>query len=87
MKIITGNLLLIKKGVIVHQVNNCGLMNAGVAKQIRNAYPHHYADYMHVYNTYMTQHGKFNSYKCYGRLAISQLLVNVLSLVLTQGFI
>ena len=46
MKIIEGNLLDINKGVIIHQVNNRGVMGAGIAKQIRAKYPKHYDDYM-----------------------------------------
>jgi len=74
MKVITGDLLSVKRGVIAHQVNNCGLMNAGLAKQIRKAYPSHYTDYMRVYNAYMTQYGNLGSYKCYGHTAIPELL-------------
>lgn len=45
MKIINGNLLDVKEGIIVHQVNNKGVMGAGIAKQIRALYPKHYHDY------------------------------------------
>jgi O-acetyl-ADP-ribose deacetylase (regulator of RNase III) len=43
--IINGNILDVKKGIIVHQVNNRGVMGAGLAKQIRALYPQHYQDY------------------------------------------
>lgn len=46
MNIISGNLLDIKKGIIVHQLSNKHVMGAGLAKQIREMYPQHYIDYM-----------------------------------------
>lgn len=45
MEIINGDITSIKKGVIIHQVNNKKVMGAGVAKAIRNKYPEHYEDY------------------------------------------
>lgn len=48
--IINSDILNIKSGTIVHQVNNCGKMASGLALQIRNKYPSHYEDYMTVYN-------------------------------------
>ena len=86
MNVISGNLLSVKRGVIVHQVNNCGVMNAGLAKQIRKAYPSHYTDYMRVYNAYMTQYGKFSSYKCYGHTAIPELLGQCVTTCIDPGF-
>lgn len=48
--IINGDILNVKSGMIVHQVNNCGKMASGIARQIRDKYPSHYDDYMRVYN-------------------------------------
>ena len=48
--IIEGNILSINSGMIVHQVNNCGKMASGLAKDIRKLYPSHYSDYMDMYN-------------------------------------
>lgn len=45
MKIITGDITNIERGIIIHQVNNKGVMGAGVAKSIRAKYPSHYTDY------------------------------------------
>lgn len=45
-KIINGDLLEIKEGVIIHQVNNKFVMGAGIAKIIRFKYKNHYNDYM-----------------------------------------
>lgn len=39
MKTIEGDLLDIDDGLICHQVNICGVFNAGLAKQIRIKYP------------------------------------------------
>lgn len=49
--IVPGDILKIKEGTIIHQVNNCGKMGAGLAKEIRRAYPSHYNDYMQKYTT------------------------------------
>lgn len=45
MEIIGGDLLDVKSGVIIHQVNCKGVMGGGIAYQIRNKYPQHYLDY------------------------------------------
>lgn len=50
LMIVPGNILKIKEGTIIHQVNNCGKMGAGLAKDLKEAYPPHYADYMKKYN-------------------------------------
>lgn len=47
MKIVTDqSLMSVRKGIIVHGVNGQGKMNKGLAKQIRQAYPVVYEDYM-----------------------------------------
>ena len=38
MKTIEGDLLDVEEGLICHQVNTCGVFNAGLAKQIRIKY-------------------------------------------------
>lgn len=50
LMIVNGNILKVTEGMIVHQVNNCGKMGAGLAKQIKDTYPEHYNDYMSMYN-------------------------------------
>ena len=72
MKTIKGDLLTVRSGVIVHQVNNCGLMNAGLAKAIRNAYPQHYEGYIKVYNSYLQKYGGNDYY--YNHKAVKELL-------------
>lgn len=44
--IIDGDLMDIKEGIIIHQVNNKHVMGSGIAKAIRAAYPQHYTQYM-----------------------------------------
>ena len=46
LKVIEKNILDIKKGVIIHQVNNSGSMDEGITKQIVTKYPEHYDDYI-----------------------------------------
>lgn len=45
MKTITGNILDIKEGILVHQVNTLGYANRGLALQIRNKWPDWYSEY------------------------------------------
>lgn len=49
IKLVYGNLLSIHHGIICHQVNCQYAMGAGLAAQIRRAYPKHYADFMSRY--------------------------------------
>lgn len=49
MKIINGNILDTKKGIICHQINCKGVMGAGLALQIRNRWIHVYNDYRKYY--------------------------------------
>ena len=44
-KVIEENILDIKKGIIVHQVNCRGVMGAGLAKQIKRKWPKVFNDY------------------------------------------
>ena len=46
MHIINGNLLSVRRGIIVHQVNCRRTMGAGLALKIKAMYPQHYVDYM-----------------------------------------
>ncbi len=39
MEIVEGNILDIEKGIIAHQCNMSGVMNAGLARSIRQKYP------------------------------------------------
>ena len=45
MKRLTGNILDAEHGIICHQVNCQLVMGAGLAKQIRDKYPHVYSEY------------------------------------------
>ena len=48
MKQIVGNILDVTEGIIAQQVNCQGVMGAGLAKQIREKYPHVYENYRDV---------------------------------------
>ena len=45
IKVVTGDLMNATEDIIAHQVNCMGVMGAGVAKQIRDAYPKVYEVY------------------------------------------
>lgn len=45
IKIVKGDILQASEDIIGHQVNCQGVMGAGLAKQIRNKYPHVYDEY------------------------------------------
>ena len=49
LMIVNGNILKVKEGMIVHQLNNCGKMHLGLANDIRKLYPTHYTDYISKY--------------------------------------
>lgn len=48
MRIIPGNILSVRKGIIVHQVNCQRVMGAGLALKIKSMYPKHYSDYLNT---------------------------------------
>lgn len=58
IKILDKDLLTVKKGLILHQVNCCGVMGSGVALQIRNKYPIVYDKYMELCNHYKSNLSK-----------------------------
>jgi O-acetyl-ADP-ribose deacetylase (regulator of RNase III) len=45
-KIAFGDMLSVKKGILVHGCNNHGAMNSGIAKQVRTQYPGAYLAYV-----------------------------------------
>jgi len=45
MEVINKDILTVRRGIICHQCNCIGAMGAGLAKQIRDRWPHIYADY------------------------------------------
>lgn len=45
---VSGDLMMIDKGIICHQVNIDGKMGAGLALQIKNKYPFVYECYKHI---------------------------------------
>jgi O-acetyl-ADP-ribose deacetylase (regulator of RNase III) len=46
MIILDGDLLDVRRGIIIHQSNSCGSMGAGIAKVIRHKWPIVYVKYM-----------------------------------------
>lgn len=48
MELIKKDITTVKDGIIIHQVNNEGVMGGGVALAIRHKYPQHYNDYISV---------------------------------------
>lgn len=50
LTVVQGDILSVEDGLIIHQVNNCGVMGKGLANQIRKKYPQHYIDYITAYN-------------------------------------
>lgn len=50
LRILYGNILDIKEGIICQQVNCMGVMGSGLAKQIRNKYPRVYQKYKDFLN-------------------------------------
>lgn len=49
MKVVHGDILEIKTGIICHQVNAKGVMGAGLAKHIRAKFPMAYTEYRKAY--------------------------------------
>lgn len=52
LKVIEGNLLDIKEGIIAHQVNTAGVMGAGIALAIKNKWPYVYHEYQFECNQF-----------------------------------
>lgn len=52
IKIIKGDLLDVKYGIIGHSCNCQGAFNSGVAKQVREKYPIAFREYMELVNEY-----------------------------------
>lgn len=50
IKEVTGNILTVANGIIVHGCNAQGKMNSGMAKGIRDTYPGAYQSYMAEFN-------------------------------------
>ena len=52
VKVVNGNLLHAKEDIIAHQVNCRGVMGAGLARQIKNSFPHAYQQYQRLCESY-----------------------------------
>jgi len=69
MRIIKGDILEVKHGIVCHQVNCMGKMGAGIALDIRRTWPMVYTDYMNAY-----RQGKLNL----GNVIFSEVAKNIL---------
>ena len=49
MTTVSGNVLSVPHGIVVHGCNAKGVMGSGIARQIRDTYPDVYADYMRAH--------------------------------------
>jgi O-acetyl-ADP-ribose deacetylase (regulator of RNase III) len=56
IKYVTGDLLKSSCTILCHQVNCKGVMGSGLAKQIKNKYPHVYKEYKFLCDTFMSKH-------------------------------
>lgn len=77
MKTITKDILLADDNLIVHQVNNLGVMGAGLAKQVKEKYPE-------VFKAYKENSKIFTKEQLLGKLGIckisdTQYIVNMYS--------
>ncbi|XZH79068.1 NADAR domain-containing protein (plasmid) [Clostridium perfringens] len=68
-----GNLLDIKQGVILHQVNNCGKFGKGLALAIKKKYPKHFKDYLTAYNLAHTNHNSIKKTSLLGTTVKTEL--------------
>lgn len=71
-EIIKGDLLGIKEGILVHQVNCMGKMGSGVAGVIRRKYPKVYDEYIEMSNNTEREelYGKLQSVKVSDKLYV-----------------
>ena len=74
LTVIKGNILDIAEGVIVHQGNNCGIMGAGIAKQIIERHVQVFKDYFSEYKNQLELYDNLNKQKFYGKKAIKEWL-------------
>jgi len=71
LKELKGDILLINKGIICHQVNCFGIMGAGIAKQIKEKFPEVFNDYHDFCNRILNQYG--SRYELLGMFRISSI--------------
>ena len=71
MKELKGDILLINKGIICHQVNCLGIMGKGIAKQIKEKFPEVFNDYRDFCNRILNQYG--SRYEALGMFRISSI--------------
>ena len=81
IKLIEGNLLNSSAEIIAHQVNYMGVMNSGVAKQIRNTYPKVYDNYKELCNKFVNNRqyllGKVQFVHIHGNNYVANMFMQV----------
>lgn len=73
MNIVKMDLLTIKRGIIAHQVNCLGVMGAGIALQIKRAYPKMYSHYKNYCNQVSDKLGTIFLYNHSENLRVANL--------------
>lgn len=73
MKTIEGDILDIEEGLICHQVNTCGVFNAGLAKQIRIKYPIVFECYSKRYKSNLWTLGDVQAVKVTHTLTVANI--------------
>ena len=73
MKTVEGDLLDIDEGLICHQVNICGVFNAGLAKQIRDKYPIVFECYNKRYKSNLWTLGDVQAVKVTDTLTVANI--------------
>lgn len=77
MKVISGNILDIKHGIIAHQVNMKGVMGAGLALQIKKTYPDAYYFYKFQFFEKTLELGMAQVVEINNHLSVANLVAQV----------
>lgn len=70
---VDGDILQIKRGILVHQVNCLGIMGAGLAKQIAEQFPKAEKQYMDIVSKNKKQFGSNAGPELLGNIFVSEL--------------
>jgi O-acetyl-ADP-ribose deacetylase (regulator of RNase III) len=62
IKVVKGDLLDMKRGILGHQVNCQGVMGSGVALQIKNMYPLAFTEYKSLVDEYVEEGEEWRKY-------------------------
>lgn len=70
-----GDIFSVKKGIIVHGCNALGVMNAGVAKIVKELYPKAYEDYLSFLSSNRSSLGKV----CFSQVSDDLIIANAIT--------